>query len=361
MEDRPVRRRCAGDGVAVTSFPRPGVCPVCGVFVSVRTRHVGHCVPPAAPSDSVPWTGRSPMLAWPSSHRFVRRGRTWCTSPVPGIGPRLLVVLAQHRSAARRDLPGGKRARYGPSHALQDLLEMTPEAVLDEVLRPAPAWVPCGGTWHRVLLWDGQLWAMDHGDIDLESERVAAVIARERLTGCTAAMANWMEHRPRRRLSWLIALDQFDTAASWGVDELAWRDSWIEAAVRSADVRDALPFGIGAEELLSWVGWLRDPAKIAAWRAAGWTSSEAAQLTEMCLLPQQTVAWREAGLDVGVIREGMEYEFGPSCAADWWRAGFSLRDADMLISQEVDLEEAIRRKDRYGSAARVATLARMSA
>ncbi len=301
------------------------------------------------------------MLGWPSSHRVVTNGKTWCTSPVEGIGPRLLVLLAQHRSHARRDLPAGKRARYGPSHALQDLLGLPPEAVMDEVLRPAPAWVPCGGTWHRVLLWDGQLWAMDHGEIDLEAERVAAVIARERLMGCTAALALWAARGRRLRLPWLETLRQLDAAASWGVGEIARRDSWIDAAIRSDEVSEASDCGILAEELLAWVGWLRDPVKIAVWCVAGWTSSEAEQLDAICMSPERSVEWREAGLDVRLIRDGVEYEFGATCAGAWWRAGYSLRDADLLISQEIDLAEAQRRMERYGSAARVVTLVRMSA
>jgi hypothetical protein len=301
------------------------------------------------------------MLGWPSSHRVVRRGRTWCRSPVAGIGPRLLVLLAQHRSHARRDLPGGKRARYGPSHALQDLLDMPPESVLDEVLRPAPAWVPCGGTWHRVALWDGQVWAMDHGDVDLESERIAAVIGRERLTGCIAAMDDWQRRSRPGRLPWLETLNRLDTAASWGVDEIARRDSWIDAAVRSDEVAAAAAFGVSEEELLSWAGWLRDPAKIAAWRAVGWTSREAEQLDAICLSPQRSAEWRSEGLDVRLILDGEELEFGPKCAAEWWRAGFSLSDADFMISEGMDLDGALRLKERYGTAARVASWARMSA
>lgn len=233
--------------------------------------------------------------------------------------------------------------------------------MLDEVLRPGPAWVPCGGTWHRVLLWDGELWAMDHGEIDLEGERVAAVIGRERLTGCIAALADWQERTRRRRLPWLETLIRLDAAASWGVDDIARRDAWVDVAVRSEEVAAAAPFGISAVELLPWVGWLRDPAKIAAWREVGWTSREAEQLDALCLSPAYTAEWRAAGLDVRLILEGVEYEFGPKCAGEWWRAGFTLRDADLLMTEGLELEGALKMKARYGSAARVATMVRLTA
>jgi len=73
------------------------------------------------------------------------------------------------------------------------------------------------------------------------------------------------------------------------------------------------------------------------------------------------VEWREAGLDVQLTRDGVEYEFGAICAGAWWRAGCSLRDADLLTSQESDLAEAQRRMERCGSAARIVTLVRRSA
>lgn len=119
--------------------------------MAVRTKHTYRCRAQPVPYELLVWTGRSPMLLWPQTHLVRRDGTTYVRSPVEGVGPRLLVLLAQHRSHARRDLPAGRRARYGPSHALHDLVQLTPEKALDEVLRPAPAWVPCSGTWHRLL------------------------------------------------------------------------------------------------------------------------------------------------------------------------------------------------------------------
>lgn len=321
------------------SFERPGCCPMCGAFVSVRTKHTYRCRPQPVPSD-LPWSGRSPMLLWPRTHLVQQEGFTYARSPLDGIGPRLLVLLAQHRSHARRDLPAGKRARYGPSHALHDLVQLAPESVLDEVLRPAPAWVPCGGTWHRLLLWHGTLWAMDHGDIDAEAEQVAAALSGQPLAGCPAALAAWPTRRKVLRLPWLESLARFDAAASWGVDELAARDCWIDARLDQQHVQDAQRFGITDVELLRWTSWERSVARVAGWRSLGWTAAESARLQAVGLTPYASAAWRAAGLDVGLIHEALAHDLEPAEAGEWWRAGFSPQAAAQLEFCGFDLGEA---------------------
>lgn len=342
------------------SFERPGCCPACGTFVAVRSKHAYRCRPQSQPSQEVPWTGRSPMLAWPQAHRVRRGTQTWLRSPVPGVGPRLLVLLAQHRSHARRDLPAGRRARYGPSHALQDLIELSFEQVLDEVLRPAPTWVPCEGTWHRVLLWNAELWAMDHGEIDVESEEVAAVLAHVPLAGCVAALAGWAARATSVRLPWTESLARFDAAASWGVDELAERDSWIDARVTAERVREADGHGISDVELLRWVGWERRVERVAAWRAVGWTANEAVRLQRTGLTPAASAAWRAAGLDVPLILEAVEYGLGPAEAGEWWRSGFPMELAENLQARRIDVQGALRLKEKLGTVAAVSHHVRRS-
>ncbi len=56
-------------------------------------------------------------------------------------------------------------------------------------------------------------------------------------------------------------LRHLDAATSWGVDEIARRDSWVDAAIRSDEVSEPSDCGILAEVLLTWVGWLRDPVR----------------------------------------------------------------------------------------------------
>ena len=332
------------------SFARPGCCPACGTFVAVRRKHAYRCCPQPLPSQEVPWSGRSPMLAWPREHRVVRGGRTWLRSPVPAIGPRLLVLLAQHRSHVRRDLPAGKRARYGPSHALQDLIELPPEQVLDEVLRPAPTWVPCGGTWHPVLLWDGQLTALAHGEIDVEGEQVASLLGRVPLSGCVAAMVSWSGRESALRVPWLERLARFDAAASWGVDELAARDSWIDACVSSGLVSQAAGHGICDVELLRWTGWERDVRRIAAWRDVGWTAREAYRLHGVGITADASRTWRAAGLDVDLVIDAAAYQLSPAAAAAWWLEGFAPRAADALLERAVDVDCARLLKYRLGTA-----------
>lgn len=322
------------------SFARPGCCPICGVFVSVRTKHAYRCRPQDVPSDLLAWSGRSPMLLWPRTHLVQQKGGTFVRSPVEGVGPRLLVLLAQHRSHARRDLPGGKRARYGPSHALHDLVQLPPEEVLDQVQRPAPAWVPCEGTWHRLLLWHGSLWPMDHGDVDMEAEQVAAALTGQRLTGCPAAVALWPGRRRALRVPWLESLARLDAAASWGVDELAARDCWIDERVDRRHVDDAQRFGVSDVELLRWTSWERSVARIAGWRALGWTARESEHLQAVGLTPFSSAPWRAAGLDVGLIHDALEHELEPADAGEWWRAGFAPQAAAQLDFCGFDLAEA---------------------
>ena len=209
------------------------------------------------------------MNAWPRS--CVRDGH-WASSPIAAVGPRLLVMLARHRSAARRDLASRKRARYGPSHALRDLLTMPSSDVVDAVLSPHPAWVPCSGTWHRMALSDGSLVPLDHGEIDLVSERTAAALTGEQLHGCVAAIADWASRASRARLTWLGTLAAFDTAAAWGADVLPARDAWIGARVTPSLLVSA---PMADQELLQWVRWTRDIAEMRAWKSIGWTSWEA--------------------------------------------------------------------------------------
>lgn len=329
------------------TFPRPGACPVCGVFCAVRMPH--DCQPPERLRSLVRYTGVSPYMAWPQADRVRRDGSMWLRSPLPEVGPRLLALLARHRSHARRDLPSGKRARYGPAHALRDLVEGGATAVLDEVERPAPAWVPCSGTWHRVLLWDGELCLLAHTDVDLEAERVAAALSGQPLHGCVEALHRWQFRDRAVRLPWLESLASLEAALSFGIDALATWDAWIDARVSAAAVRRAADRGIDAEELLRWVGWERDPDEIAAWREVGWTSREAGRLAFFrSLTPTRAIAWREAGFDVPMIEAATVLEISLDEAAAWWAAGFQPRWAGVLLDKGVGLDEARRLKQQLG-------------
>lgn len=326
-------------------FPRPGPCPLCGVFVATRRKHAYRCSPPVT-EPLLRMSGTSPLLAWPSSHRVQRRDGTYLRSPVAGIGPRLLVTMARHRSHVRRDLPNWRKARYGPSHALQDLVEA--DSVVEEVLSPGPAWAPCSGTWHRVLPWGDGLWAMDHGEIDLTGERVAAAISGQRLTGCVAALADWEQRATAVRLPWLETLAKLEAAASWGFDAMADHDLAIEARVTSDLAAAALTLGVEEAELLRWVPWLRDPARIAQWRACGWTSKEAERLSLFGLTPDGSRAWREAGLDVALIEDALGREMPPEVAGRWWAAGFRLSAAEVYWQEGLDVEDVSELPGREG-------------
>ena len=327
-------------------FPRPGNCPACGVFVSVRAKHAYRCNPVLPVRDVIRWTSQSPMMAWPRTHVRRHDGVEWASSPVAGIGPRLLVLLARHQSAARRDLPAGKKARYGPSHALKDLLALTPQLVVDAVLNPLPAWVPCSGTWHRIWLRDGELAAGDHGQIDLMAERTASAITGEPLSGCVAAVADWAGRSSAVRLPWIDTLACFDVAAQWGVDAVGHRDAWITARVAPSFVVPGIP----ENALLPWVTWTRDRSAIAAWHAVGWTSREAHGLSAMGLTPEQSGQWRRAGLGVGLIGEAYGWELSPAEVGRWWVAGFPPAIAGQLAALEVDVDAAMELKRKLGSA-----------
>lgn len=261
----------------------------------------------------------------------------------------MLVRLARHRAAARR-VPG-KRSRFGPLHALRELLSMPAAEIVEAVLWPEPTWVPCEGSWHRVLLRDGRLTALEHGEIDLESERVAAVLGRTRLTGCAAAVAEWEGRRNAVRLPWVETLASFDAAATY--DDLPMRDAWIEARVSASAVASAGALGIEDIELLRWVPWLRCPERIAAWRVEGWCSRDAWALRDLSLSPALSIPWRDAGLDLPLIGEAIHRAFSPESAGAWWKAGFTLKDADLLIERELDLPCAVAQRAALGSTAAV--------
>ena len=316
---------------------------MCGVFVSVRTKHAYRCNPVPPTRDVIRWTSQSPMNAWPRTHVRRRDGLLWASSPIDVIGPRLLVALARHLSAARRDLPGGKKARYGPSHALKDLLSGD---VIDAVLRPAPAWVPCSGTWHRVRLQDGELSAVDHGEIDLLGERTASALTGEPLSGCVAAVADWASRESAVRLPWIDTLACFDVAAQWGIDAVGQRDAWITARVAPSFVVPGVP----EESILPWVTWTRDRSAIAAWHTVGWTSREAHGLSAMGLTPAQSGQWRRAGLGVGLIGDAYGWELSPAEVGRWWVAGFPPAIAGQLAALEVDVDAAVELKRKLGSA-----------
>ena len=92
---------------------------------------------------------------------------------------------------------------------------------------------------------------------------------------------------------------------------------------------------------------------IAAWRAEGWGSSDAWSLRDLAMTPTLSVRWRDAGLDVPLVVEAIYREFSPEAAGDWWKAGFTLKDADLLIEREIDLPCAIAQRAELGSTAAV--------
>lgn len=227
---------------------------------------------------------------------------------------------------------------------------MPPSAVVDAVLTPDPAWLPCSGTWHRVALSDGSLAALDHGEIDLVAERTAAALTGEQLHGCVAAVADWASRASRVRLTWLDALASFDAAAAWGADVLPARDAWIEARVTPSLLVSA---PMADQELLQWVRWTRDVGQMRAWKSIGWTSWEACRLSGLGLSSEESVDWRHAGLDVRLITDGYVAELAPDVTGQWWRAGFQPATAEELMSMGIRLEEAQALKREVGSSARV--------
>ena len=344
------------------SFPRPGPCPRCGAFVSVRTRHAGRCRRPTGPTTSLRWTGRSPLLGWPESHLIHRQGFSYCTSPVDGIGPRLLVILARHYASGPRLQTDGRWVRLGPQEALHHLMQQPPEVVLDQVIRPLPVWAHCGGELHSLVLFDAGLWPVDHAGIDLQSERVAAAIGGQRLDGCAHVMAAWQDRRTADLLpTYIDMLAHLDAAATWGVDELPGRDCWIDARLGAEDVAAAEAVGVPGAELIQWAAWNRELPSIVAWRTSGWLPGEASRLAQVGLSPAQSVEWRAAGLDVGLISGALARELDVHTASAWWHSGFSLEHASTLLELGMGLEEAVRLKKRYGSAGRVVSMARMRA
>lgn len=319
-------------------FPRPGACPRCGTFCPPRFAHP--CTPPeeGPPPRYIKLTGQSPLSAWPTSARVYRDGGVWLKTPVPGIGPRMLALLARHLSHARRDLAGGKKARYGPSHALHDLVEMGTPGVLEHVHRPGPAWVPCCGTWHRVLLWEGQLTPVDHPELDTEAEEVAAAIVGRPLTGCAAAVRDWSQRVHLVKLPWLESLAALDAASSYPDGSLEQWDVWAHTRLHASAVAEAMSLGMSAREYLRWSGWLRTPVEVSRWREVGWTWIEAQRLAEAGHGKDHGRAWREAGLAADFAVPAHVAGLDTEEAAAWWAIGFPPWTAAAFLDSGLTLE-----------------------
>ena len=334
-------------------FPRPGNCPVCGLFCSVRWPH--DCVPPEPLRAAIPYTGVSPFMAWPASHRYRRDDRVWLRTPVRGVGPRMLALIARHRSQARRDLASGRRARYGPAHALTDLVEGGLSAVLQEVAAPSPAWVPCARTWHRVRLQDGDLVLMDHAELDLEAEEIAAALSGEPMLGCVAALGEWRRRHRLRRLTLMENLAALDAAASYPSELEKW-DAWAAARVSRASVSAFDAIGVSAPELLRWVPWERRVEEVARWRAVGWTADEARALSQVLARDDDGRDWRDRGLSASLTVEAVANGLDAHQTGDWWDLRFRPSVAAELQDMGVDVVRARDLVAELGTAGRVTSL-----
>lgn len=202
------------------------------------------------------------------------------------------------------------------------------------------------------------LWAIEHGGIDVEGERIAAALTGQELSGCAAALSDWPRRARTRRPCYLSTLARLDIAATWGVDELERRDPWIEAGLTSEHIAYAATFAISDDELFRWVGWERRPEQIAHWRRRGWTAAEAQCLSSLGLPAGASAEYRAEGLDVDLICHAYEVGLGSAEAGAWWRAGFDLHTANELVAAGVDVELAARLKEKVGRGREVVRLVR---
>lgn len=334
-------------------------CQVCGRFLSGGARHdlATSCRPPVEPQRELRLHAmRSPFQAWPEQHlHHTARGRT-VTSPLPGLGARLVERLARHVSAVVP--PEERRRRFGPAAALRQLLQDGEEAALQAVLHPAPLLVSCDDQWHSVGLQDGQLLLHAHAGLDVAAELVAFALAGQLPQGCLRIAQLWEEREGASVSQWLGALPVFDAARAWLETGacLEERDPWVGQAWRPVALQRAAAVGVSELEMLQWLAVSRLPDVVRAWRDAGWTVREALELQPL-LTPQQSVAWRAAGLDVNRIREAHRTRLDLQQAKAWRDAGWPLLIAGSLVARGSRLEDAQELLSEVGSRGRVVALA----
>ena len=308
-------------------------CEVCGRFLSAGARHdlARSCAPPPESTrEYLLPVMRTPFQAWPEAHlHHGPRGRA-VTTPLPGLGPRLVEGLARHLSACAA--PEGRR-RYGPAAALRELLDLGAEGALDRVLRPDPLPVSCGTDWHRVGLVAGRLVLHDHPKTDVDAELVALALLGTAAQGCLARAAVWEQGTGAHVSRWLGALPVLRAAHAWheAGQDLMERDAWIAEGWGPEDLDAAQVLGVDAEEMLRWLRVSRLPDRVRGWRDSGWTVGEAVALMPF-LTPDESARWRAAGLDVNRIHEARRAGLDVQQAAEWHQAGWPLLVAGTLAA-----------------------------
>jgi hypothetical protein len=169
-------------------------------------------------------------------------------------------------------------------------------------LAPAQATVSCGGHEHRLRWEDGELGALDHGDV--ESERTLAALGGERCT-CVDLLEAWERHRDDLRVLVLASrgptdpvVGQEDQSAQFGV-----------ARPQIARARGVVPsrarFGQTGMVVTSMGRAVARPSGWTAYGPSGRASQQAEAENELCALlslgggvPERLVAtvataWRE--------------------------------------------------------------------
>lgn len=300
---------------------------------------------------------QSPFQAWPAEHLHHSAEGVTASSPLPGLGPRLVVSLARHRAAGAAT---ARRRRYGPAAVLRDMLEDGPAAALQAVLDPAPLPVLCGDEWHSVGRARGRLVLHDHHDLDVDAELVAAALTWTRTSGCLHRAQLWNRRGGDVVPPGLGMLPVLEAARRWHAqgESLVDHDPWIVQAWGPADVQHATSVGIDPVEMLRWLPVTRVPEVARGWRDAGWTVGEAVELAPF-MAPGESARWRCAGFDVNRIREARRTRLALQEASAWHAADWPLLSAGVLASHGCALPEANALLAVTGRRAQVIALARV--
>lgn len=324
-------------------------CTTCLALVSARIRHPGAqgCWPPdPVETRTVMWSTDPPFQAWPSAHVHRRHLRPpTLTSPVEGVAASTLVALCRQQASDPR----------APTETFRRLLGSEPAGVVEQVRRPRPALVACGGGTHRLELHDGRLTALDHPGADPELEALAVALGGPEPPACLTLLTAWRDRRItvlRRRGLWHLLV--LDTARAWadaGADAEA-RDAWTGRGLGPDQVLQSAAQGVGEDELLRWSRVTLDADEAVRWSRTGWTVREASALSLAGLSADRSTMWLAAGLDVGRVRECLRLGLAPAVAADWWDAGWNLAVASDAVQDGLRLSAAndlhasgVKRKD----------------
>lgn len=280
------------------------------------------------------WSQDPPFQAWPAGHVHRRAALPpYVTSPVRGVAASTLVALARQQSANRR----------APTWEFRRLLAAEPEDVQAQVRAPAPSLVTCGPAEHRLALRDGVLLALDHPDVDVEDELVAAALGGPPLQPCLHLLEAWRSRTLvvlRRAGLWNLLV--LDTAGRWAEvgDDAERRDAWTARALGPREVEQARRQGMGERDLALWSVLAVGVDELVAWWRSGWTVREAQALRLEGLTAGSASQWREAGLDAGRVKEGRRAGLDADTAGRWYAAGWALAVAGEAAADGRTLEEA---------------------